>query len=140
MKYAKWISAVMLLFIPLIATAQLHQTQTVAAQVPFKFTVGNMTVPAGEISLQLADQKGWVLAVCSRDSNLSMYALTIPTEAAKAAKTSLVFRKYGDRYFLASLKVGDSRGVYEFRPGKLENEVRAQNVTPTEVVLYAGTR
>ena len=139
MKYMKWVSAVML-FIPLIATAQLHQTETVSTQVPFKFMIGDVMVPAGEISLQLADQKGWVLALCNRDASLSMYALAVPSEAKKAAKTSLVFRKYGDRYFLATLKIGDSRAVYEFRPGKLENEIRARNIMPTEEVLIAGTR
>ena len=140
MKYAKWISIVMLLFVPLVATAQLGQTETVATQVPFKFIVGNATIPAGEISMQLADQKGWVLALRNRDTKVSMYALAVPSEAKKAAKTSLVFRRYGDRYFLASLKIGNSRAVYQFRPGKLENEVRAQNVTPTEVVLLAQAR
>jgi hypothetical protein len=138
MKFAKCISALMLLFVPLIAAAQLAQTEHVAAQVPFKFMVGNVSLPAGPVTLQLADEKGWVLAISNPDVKLSIYSLASPTVAPKVAKTSaLVFRKYGERYFLASMRIGDSRTGYEFRPGKLENEMRAQNVTPAEEILLA---
>lgn len=141
MKYAKWVSALMLLLVPMIAAAQLAQSEYIAAQVPFKFTVGNVTLPAGEVTLQLAGQTGWLLAIHNPDVKLSIYSLASPTVAKKAAKDSaLVFRKYGDRYFLASMRIGDSRTVYEFRPGKLENEMRAQTLVPTEEVLLATAR
>lgn len=141
MKQTKWISALVLLFVPLIASAQLEQTEHIAAQIPFEFTVGNVTVPAGEVSLQLADQQGWVLAICNPSVKLSTYAPALPSEARRpATKSALVFRKYGDRYFLASMRIGDSRAVYEFRPGKLENEIRAKNIPATEEVLVASLR
>jgi hypothetical protein len=141
MKYAKWVSALMLLLVPMIAAAQLAHSEYIAAQVPFNFVVGNVTVPAGEVTLQLADQTGWLLAIHNPDVKLSIYSLASPTVAQKAAKDSaLVFRKYGDRYFLASMRIGDSRTVYEFRPGKLENEMRAQTLVPTEEVLLATAR
>jgi hypothetical protein len=52
----------------------------------------------------------------------------------------MVFHKYGDRYFLAGLKVADSIAVYEFHQSKLEKEFQAQNLHPTEKVLLASTR
>jgi hypothetical protein len=141
MKYAKWISALMLLLVPVVAAAQLSQGEHIATQVPFKFMVGNTTVPAGKVILQLADEKGWVLAIQNPDVKLSIFSLASPTVANQAAKNSaLVFRKYGDRYFLASMRIGDTRTVYEFRPGKLENEMRAQSMVPTEEVLLATAR
>lgn len=141
MKHVKWISTLMLLCIPLIAAAQVQTAGKLAAQVPFKFVVGNVTVPAGEVTLQRADQKGWVLAVCNPDVKLSTYSFAVPGESKKLAATSaLVFRKYGDRYFLASVRIRDSRAVYEFRRGKLENEMRAQNIPATEEILLASLR
>jgi hypothetical protein len=141
MKHMKWISTLLLLFVPLIATAQLSADGKIAAQVPFKFTVGSRTVPAGEVTLKLADQKGWILTLCNRDVNLSMYALAEPTEAKKVATASaLTFRKYGNRYFLASAQIGGSRDIYVFRPSPLEHEMRAQNIAVSEEVLLALLR
>lgn len=141
MKRAKWISALMLLFIPVIAAAQIHQTQQIAAQVPFQFTVGNVTIPAGEIRVQVADQQGWVLRVSNRDTQRSFFVSAVPSAAGKAAQVSaLVFRKYGDQYFLTGMKVERSQAVYEFRQSKLEKELGAQNVTPTEQILLGSAR
>lgn len=141
MKHVKWISALMLLFVPLIAVAQLGQTQQIAAQVPFKFTVGDIVVPAGDVRLQLADEKGWVLTVSNRDTQLSIFALALPSAAKKAAPDSvMVFHKYGSQYFLASMGIADSPAVYEFRPSKLENELRAQNLPASQEVLRASAR
>lgn len=141
MKHLKWIATLMLLVVPLIATAQFSSNEKIAAQVPFKFTVGNRTVPGGEVTLKLTDQKGWVLAISNPDAKVSMYAFAEPTQAKKAATDSaLIFRKYGNRYFLASAQIGGSRDVYELRPSPLENEMRAQNVPVTEEVLVASLR
>lgn len=141
MKHMKWISALMLLLIPLMAAAQVQTTGKMTVPVPFKFAVGDVTMPAGEVTLQRADSKGWVLAICNPDAKLSIYSLAVPGESKELAATSeLVFRKYGDRYFLTSVRIGDSHAVYELRPGKLENEMRAQNVTATQVVLLASLR
>jgi len=139
MKHAKWISALMLLFVPLIAAAQLRQSERIVTQVPFRFTVGNVAIPAGECSVQLADQKGWVLTVSNRDAKIALFTHTVPNAARKIAPASaLVFHKYGDRYFLVALRVSDSRAVYEFRQSKLEKELIAQNLRPTEEILLAS--
>jgi hypothetical protein len=141
MKHAKWISALMLLFVPLIAAAQLAQSERIVTQVPFRFTVGNVAIPAGECSVQLADQKGWVLTVSNRDAKIALFTHTVPNAARKIAPASaLVFHKYGDRYFLVALRVSDSRAVYEFRQSKLEKELIAQNLRPTEEILLASAK
>jgi hypothetical protein len=58
MKHKKWITTSMVLFVPLIAAAQLAQSDRVVGQVPFKFTVGSASIPAGEVAVQFADEKG----------------------------------------------------------------------------------
>ena len=141
MKYAKWISALMILFVPLMAVAQLQPNERITTQVPFKFMIGDVVVPAGEVTLQLAESNGRALAISNPDVKLSFFSLALPSVANKAPTSSaLGFRKYGDRYFLAKVKLGDSRTGYEFRPGKLENEMRAKNLVATEEVLLASAR
>jgi len=141
MKHAKWISVLMLLFVPLIAAAQLAPTERIVTQVPFKFAVGDVAMPAGEVTVQLADEKGWVLTVSNRDAKKAIFALAAATAAKKAApESALVFHKYGDRYFLVAMMIGDSRAVYEFRQSKLEKELLAQNLRATEEILLASAR
>ena len=139
MKHKKWITALMVLFVPLIAAAQLSQRDRIVTQVPFKFTVGSASIPAGEVAVQLADEKGWVLTVSNHDAKISVFAPSAPSEAKKATERgALVFHKYGDRYFLVGMRIGDSRAVYEFRQSKLEKELMAQNLRPTEILLASA--
>src|SRR5215471_1041797 len=140
MKCAKWISAVMLLSVPLIAVAQMKPTERIVTQVPFKFMVGNAAVPAGECTVVLANENNSVLLVGSSDAKLWVYAPTTPNLGKKASDAALTFHRYGDRYFLTEVRVGNSRSIYTFKPSKLEKELRAQNVSGTEEILLASSK
>jgi hypothetical protein len=137
MKYAKWMSA-LVLCVPLVAAAQMKPTERIVTQVPFKFMVGAVEMPAGDYTVQLTDGKAFVVSVANHDAKLSTYALAVPSEDRKAPGAALVFHRYGDRYFLAELKVADSRTAYAFKPGKLEKELRAQNSGTAEEILLAS--
>jgi hypothetical protein len=140
MKYAKWISALMLLFIPALAAAQLQDSDRIVTQVPFGFVVANTVIPAGECSIQRSDPTGSVLIISNRDAKVNIFAKAAPQDSKKAAGAyTMVFHKYGDRYFLAALKMGNSRAVYALDQSKLEAEMRAQNVPATEI-LFASTK
>jgi len=140
MKCAKWIFAVMLLSVPLIAVAQMKPTERIVTQVPFKFMVGNAAVPAGECTVVLANENNSVLLVGSSDAKLWVYAPTTPNLGKKASDAALTFHRYGDRYFLTEVRVGNSRSIYTFKPSKLEKELRAQNVSGTEEILLASSK
>ena len=140
MKCAKWIFAVMLLSVPLIAVAQMKPTERIVTQVPFKFMVGNAAMPAGECTVVLANENNSVLLVGSSDAKLWVYAPTTPNLGKKASDAALTFHRYGDRYFLTEVRVGNSRSIYTFKPSKLEKELRAQNVSGTEEILLASRK
>lgn len=135
MKYVKWISALMILIVPIIAAAQMKPGDRVVTQVPFKFMVGTVEMPAGEYTVQLADQKLVLLTVGNLEAKRWVYAKAIPDQGSKAQNAAVVFHRYGDRYFLAELKVEDSRTSYAFQPTKLEKELRAQNASSTDILL-----
>jgi hypothetical protein len=140
MKYVKWITALMLLFVPLLAVAQMKPTERIATQVPFKFMVGNAAMPAGECTVVLVNENSSLMLVGSSDAKRWVYAPTIPDLGKKASNAALTFHRYGDRYFLAGVRVGDSRSTYTFKPSKLEKELRAQNVPGTEEILLASSK
>ena len=139
MKYAKWISFLMLFILPALAAAQMKQTDRIAVKVPFSFVVGNTTLPSGEIILQRADLSGRVLAIRNVDRKLSVFATASGQKASARTGEYLVFNKYGNRYVLKSLKVEGSADMYAFAPSKLEAELSAQNA-PGEEILVAGSK
>jgi|SRR5215469_1954092 len=136
MKYTKWISFLMLFMVPALAAAQMKQTDRIAVKVPFSFVVGNTTLPSGKIILQRADLSGRVLAIRNVDAKLSVFATASEQNASARTGDYLVFRKYGNRYVLKSLKVQGFDNMYAFAPSKLEAEMSAQNV-PGEEILVA---
>jgi hypothetical protein len=140
MNYAKWISALVLLFVPLIAVGQMKTSERIVTQVPFKFMVGDAAMPAGECIVLLANENNSVLLVGSSDGKRWVYAPTTPNLGKKASEAALTFHRYGDRYFLTEVRVGDSRSVYLFKPSKLEKELLAQNVSGTEEILLASSK
>ena len=136
MKYAKWISAMVLLAAPLIAAAQ---SQKIDTQVPFKFTVGTVEMPAGEYIVQLMDERGVaVVTLGNPEAKRSVYVLTNANPGNKPQNAAMVFHRYGDRYFLAELRIGSSGTVYRLQPTKLEKEFRALNLPSTEDILLAS--
>ena len=54
MKQAKWISALMLLLLPLIAVGQMKPAERIVTQVPFKFMVGNAAIEAAHAAANSA--------------------------------------------------------------------------------------
>src|SRR5215469_15726727 len=135
MKYAKWISFLMLFILPALAAAQMKQTDRIAVKVPFSFVVGNTTLPSGEIILQRADLSGRVLTIRNVDAKLSVFASASGEKASARTGEYLVFRKYGNRYVLKSLKLEGSDHMYLFAPGKLEAEMTAQNTHGEEILV-----
>lgn len=138
MQYTKWIWALVLLAVPLISAAQMKSTDRMVTQVPFKFTVGAVEIPAGECVVQLADETGTLLAVRNPDSKRSVYVLSVANLGKKSKNAGMVFHRYGDRYFLAELRMEDSRTVYTLQPSKLEDEFRAGNISATQEILLAS--
>lgn len=139
MKQAKWLVAVTLMLISGMAFAQLNSESRVVAQVPFNFTVANKAVPAGECEIRLAAMGSKTLKISNIDSSMSLFAPSYQTESKQdAAKYALVFKQYGDRYFLSGIKLQGSKIGYRLPESKLEAELRAQNVPSTEETLVAS--
>jgi hypothetical protein len=51
---------------------------------------------------------------------------------------ALVFRKYGDRYFLSGVKVAGVRNMYRLPESRAEAELRAKSVPVSEQILLAA--
>ena len=95
------------------AKAQTAGPQTIRANVPFSFTVGEKTLPAGVYTVSVlnpaSDRK--VLQLRSKDGHASAMVQTVAVKGALCDNAKLVFRRYGDRHFFAKAQLaGDSTG------------------------------
>ena len=84
MKYAKWISVLMLMMIAAVAVAQIPATERITAQVPFTFVVADHVIPLGDCVIQRADPSGRVLVIRSPSTRVDVFATASMKENAKA--------------------------------------------------------
>jgi hypothetical protein len=106
------------------APAAMGQTRIgdVIADVPFAFSVGGQSLPAGH----------YVVAAVGDDiriSNSQTNGLFIPTHGAMRTAsdgTKLVFHRYGDTYFLSAVWVAGSTTGRELFRSRAERELAAR--------------
>ncbi len=90
-----------------VVTANAQASNKVVANIPFEFSVGYKTMPAGEYIAQTIASASDALLVQSVDGKSSALRLTEATIAKKnKSQARLVFHRYGERYFLAQIWVG----------------------------------
>ena len=90
------------------ANAQSSKSNRVVADIPFEFSVGYFTMPAGEYSAKLAarasDASIIQLMIQSGDGTISAVRLSEATKRMEnKTPARLVFHRYGQRYFLAEV-------------------------------------
>jgi hypothetical protein len=140
MKNAKWMLPVVLMLMTGLMTAQsLKQTQVVA-QVPFNFIVGDRMIPAGECTVKSAGTTMDTLLVSNFDAAKSALISSYRQDTSDTENTVLVFKQYGDRYFLTSIRLEGSDRAYTLPESRAEAELRAQNVTASQTILLASLR
>ena len=92
-----------------VAHAQIGGGTTIQASIPFAFTVGNATLPAGKYEIKrLDDNATEALEIRSTSGHRAVIFETENTRARDgqvASRTELVFDKFGDEYFLSQVWV-----------------------------------
>ena len=110
------IAVVMLVVAAGLSTAQAQTSRSteLRANIPFEFSVGNQTMPAGEYTVQCTnpDSSMKVLQVRSRDGHASALIQTNSVIGMTQEDAKLVFNRYDDQYFFAQAWLpADSLGM-----------------------------
>ena len=88
--------------------AQTSGSQTIRARIPFTFTVGEKTLPAGVYTVSVlnpsSDRKA--LQIRSETGRVSAIIQTVGVKGDLADEAKLVFRRYGESYFFAQAQMG----------------------------------
>jgi hypothetical protein len=97
------------------------QGQVLKADIPFEFTVGKKTLPAGEYLVKLPETAG-AQVVSFKKADGEGYGMTLTNQvSSKGAEVAngLVFVKSGDRYFLYQVHNGREIGQQVVRSGSI---------------------
>ena len=98
------------------------------AQVPFDFHIGDTLVPAGQYTVRALNADESLLRLSDGRHGASINTNTTQGAVNAKGQARLVFRKYGDQYFLAAVWGADSAGrtlAETKRERNLRKELRA---------------
>lgn len=134
------------LFVGLAAISASAQTRGhLTANVPFDFQVGSRTLSAGEYTILQLSSSDDGLLLLSKGHKQGSLASTKRVDVTRTSRRSrMVFNKYGERYFLAS--IWDARGEGRILPQSAsERSVRRETasikkVAPEIVVVELALR
>ena len=128
----------LLLLLTAVSVAAQSERTTIK-NIPFDFIVGGKTLPAGDYTVEpnrRDSDKVWL--VQSRDGGASALFTTIPVRAYDTQeKTSLVFNKYGDQYFLSQIWTAGGNSGRELLMPRQEREL-AKKIERERIVLANG--
>lgn len=118
-----------LLFALTIITAQAQSGSRVTAHIPFAFQVGDKTLPAGDYSIKRLSQNA--LLVESEDGDVSALAqaprsIQNSSPNAQPSTEKLVFRQYGEHYFLAQVWMTKGAGGRELNMSGAERKAASE--------------
>lgn len=138
------LAAIAFSLVAAVATANAQITRMQTAYVPFEFTVGNQTLPAGRYDVSQITTGGRTISVRNRQNGDSAVRLTSLLKQFEPAKRSvLVFNRVGDSYFLSEVWLGGETDGRQVLKSKAEESIRRDVATLSpkhyervEIVMY----
>lgn len=123
-----------------VATAQAQSVEKFVVSIPFSFTVGGKTLPAGDYRVETLSFGGAhlysKLVIRSTDGQTIKIVATLPARAgAMQEESKLVFRRYRQQYFLAQVWAAGTETGWEFRRSRAEERLARTGVKRQEVPI-----
>ena len=113
------------------------QSVRVIANIPFEFSVGNSTLPAGEYTV-LPASTPYVIRIRNEETNAGLLTATnglMSMVHSQASAARLIFNRYGDHYVLSQIWGGYGSGV-ELPKSRTEREL-AKTASTNRVEILA---
>src|SRR5687767_14390188 len=94
-----------------VAAVSAKPIESLKGKIPFDFSVGNKTLPAGVYTVTSLPTPG-VILIRREDCRAGAMIVTFGVNASRVQdRTTLVFRRYGAQYFLSQIwTAGDNHG------------------------------
>lgn len=105
-----------------IAASSSLFTFRIKADIPFDFQVGKKKMPKGDYIIESVGSSGTVL-IRKEKGGKAVNVLTVIDKHTDKHKSRLMFRRYGDQYFLARIWDGSSETVLKIEKSSAEKKV-----------------
>jgi hypothetical protein len=134
-RHISMIAATLALFLlPALAA----QAQTIKVSVPFDFSAGLTTLPAGDYVVSKPGASQGVLQLRSDDGRSSAFVLTSSAQSRSINEQSkLIFHRYGNQYFLSQVWAAGSGMGHQLHQSKAEREIAKNMAKPKVEILSA---
>jgi hypothetical protein len=143
-KQAYTMIAMMICFGCLVVSAKAQcESVNSIANIPFQFTVGKITLPAGRYSLTCFSAESKLLTIRSTDGKASAQMLMILVQRNPSVGGKLMFHRYGTRYFFSQVWAGGESTALELPKSRAERlvELESAGMKPTsETIALTGRR
>jgi hypothetical protein len=143
MKKYLWLPLLLMAVIGSAAlTTKAQSTYGVRANVPFDFIVGEKTLPAGKIAArEMSATNSGALAISNVDKGQHAIRIAHPVTTKQNDRGKLVFRRYGNRYYLAQVWI-PGYDALELNKSKSERAIEretmlSKNSSPELVTIMA---
>ena len=114
-----FVGLIIVLTISSVTSIHAQSAMTAKAHIPFDFSVRNRTISAGDHLINRMDDRGSVWSLRSSDNRQSVIFLGMSVETRRTSGNGkLTFRRYGNKYFLASIETS----AYKIGLGKSRAE------------------
>lgn len=120
------------------------QDHAARATVPFNFNVGDKWLPAGKYLITSNMTDPWVISIRSADGKVVLLGVVAESDGQRLTAGKLVFKKYGDEYFLHEILCSVCGLNVQLPGSKHEKLVRkrleAGLLSPNDIYLAVDNR
>lgn len=141
-QFVTMIIAALVVAIASVTTVRAQNAGSVSVTIPFEFSVGTRTLPAGDYNVRRTLQGGSVvLRIQDNNSSLRVFLPNARPVGGSdiQAESKLVFSRYGNQYFLSQIWIaGRSTGAElnkTTRERSLQREVARNGGKPERVAI-----
>ena len=141
MKKRLFVMAGLLVFASMVAAQVARADEPMLVNIPFAFTAGNVTLPAGEYRVEKLHGSSTVVLIRCSEANAAAVVLSNATQAKETpTQSKLIFKRYDNRYFLSQVWRAGSISGRELLKSRAEEEITksARFETKGEVTLLAS--
>jgi hypothetical protein len=115
-----------------IVPAHAQSGSRVLANIPFDFSVGNITLKAGSYTVEQVESG--ILAFSGKDGKEHQFALTFPSDE-QSKEPHLVFIRYGNEVFLKRVFLFGNEDCHELPKSSKERELIKNQASGAELSL-----
>jgi len=110
-----------------------------SVNVPFAFTVGGQTLPAGQYTIRYVPYTPNLLQIQSADrqAHTALWSTRLEKTGQTPAHTTLVFREYGEQRFLAEVRIEGDKQIGVLIPSRHESELAKSTHAKTNILAVS---